>query len=182
MDDSRIIEMYFARDERAIEETKTKYGRLLSSVALKILGSISDADECESDTYMRAWQTIPPKRPTYLSAYLTKITRNLALNRLRCIKRHRPPEIGLIFEEIAETLPSEDTDMVDSIALREALSEFVRGLDAVRQRIFLQRYFYMLSVREISAELGISSGTIKSTLARMRAALREHLQKRGITV
>ena len=83
MDDSKIIELYFARDERAITETRTSYGRLLMAVAMGILHDSIDSEECESDTYLKAWQTIPPTRPNYFSAFLTKITRNLAINRLR---------------------------------------------------------------------------------------------------
>ena len=98
MEDSRIIELYFARDERAIEETKLKYSRLLLSVADSILSDRSLAEECESDTYLRAWNSIPPTRPTYFSAYLTRIARNFALNRLRGNRRNSTPEMNLILD------------------------------------------------------------------------------------
>ena len=87
MDDNKIIELYFARDERAIEETRTSYGRLIYSVAYNILDSAPDSEECENDTYLRTWDSIPPTRPSILSAYLSRISRNLALNRLRDEKR-----------------------------------------------------------------------------------------------
>ena len=100
VDDKNIIDLYFARDEQAIAETQTKYGRLLLSVAMNILHSSPDSEECESDTYLRAWNAIPPTIPQILSAYLAKITRNLALNRLRDGRRRLEAE--LVYEEIAE--------------------------------------------------------------------------------
>lgn len=182
MDDSRIIELYFARDERAIEETRAKYGRLLLSVADNILGSRAESEECESDTYLRAWESIPPTRPTHFSAYLCRTARNLALNRLRLNKRHAPPEMTLIFEELAETLPDTATDPAESMDLRDAINDFVRGLEPTKRKIFIQRYFYMLSEKEISLELGIRVGTVKSTLSRTRNLLRNYLTERGIFV
>lgn len=182
MDDSRIIELFFARDERAIEETRAKYGRLLLSVADNILGNTTESEECENDTYLRAWDSIPPTRPRHFSAYLCKIVRNLAINRLRLNKRHAPPEMTLIYEEIAEALPDGAADPAESMDLRDAINDFVRGLEPTKRKIFIQRYFYMLSVREISRELGISAGTVKSTLSRTRNLLRTYLTERGIFV
>lgn len=180
MEDSRIIELYFARDERAIEETKLKYSRLLLSVAENILGERPLAEECESDTYLSAWNSIPPTRPTYFSAYLTKITRNFALNRLRGNRRNSPPEMNLILDEIAEIIPDEAGDIAEGIDLKDAMTDFVRSLDVTRRRIFIQRYFYMLSVKEIAIEQGLPLGTVKSILSRTRKMLYKHLTERGI--
>lgn len=182
MEDSRIIELYFARDERAIEETRLKYSRLLLSVADSILGDRLQAEECESDTYLSAWNSIPPTRPTYFSAYLTRITRNFALNRLRGKRRNSPPEMNLILDEIAEIIPDEAGDIAESIDIRDAMSDFVRGLDITRRRIFIQRYFYMLSVNEIAIEQGLPLGTVKSILSRTRKMLYKHLTERGIKI
>ena len=181
MDDNKIIELFFARDERAIEETKTSYGRLLFSVARNILGNAGESEECENDTYLRAWGSIPPARPTSLSAYLTRITRNLALNRLR--SRHSGSiQAALILDEISEVIPEAEGDPTEEIELREAIKCFVEGLDSERRNIFLKRYYYMLSVNEIASEMGMRVGTVKSTLHRTRKSLLEHLTKRGIYV
>ena len=181
MDDSKIIEMYFARDEQAIEETKLKYGRLLISVARKILGSEDDSRQCESDTYLKTWNSIPPLRPRHFSAFLTKIARNTALTHLRDMKRHGPPELTLIAGELEEVV-SDGDELVDGVALREALSDFVMGLDTTRRRAFVQRYFYMMSHREIAFDLGLTVGTVRVMLFRTREALRNYLIERGIEV
>ena len=180
MDDSRIIELYFARDERAIEETKAKYGRLLSSVAFGILGSRADSEECESDTYIKAWNSIPPARPTSLSAYLSKIVRNLAINRYHSNKRKC--EMDLILDELSEVIPDTRRDLAEELDLKDALEGFVSKLDLTKRLIFLKRYFYMMSVMEIALDMHMSVGTVKSSLSRTRIALRKYLTERGITI
>ena len=180
MDDKKIIALYFARDERAIEETKANYGRLLFSIAENILHSTPDSEECESDTYMSAWEAIPPTMPEILSAYLAKITRNLALNRLR--DRGRRLETQLVFEEMAEAIPDMSGDLTEDIELRDALNDFIGRLDRTKRKIFLSRYFYMRSVREIAREIGATEGSVKVTLTRVRKMLREYLTKRGIVI
>ena len=182
MDDSRIIELYFARDERAIEQTRASYGRLLLSVAMSILHDRLDSEECESDTYLKAWQIIPPTRPTYFSAFLTKITRNLAINRLRDGNRQRPLGPELIFEEIAEAIPDRQGDITEEIELRDALNEFLEGLDKTKRQIFVRRYFYMREIKEISREMGMTAGSVKVALWRVRQELRDHLESRGIVI
>ena len=182
MDDNKIIELFFARDEKAIEMIKEKYGRYLSSLAFKILGRGTEAEECENDTYYRAWKSIPPTRPISLFAYLTKITRNLAINKLRDEKRGRPIGMTVILDEISEIIPDSRSELCEEIDLRDAMRDFVGGLDVTRRNIFLKRYFYMESVREISLEMKISDGTIKSHLFRMRYDLRKYLTERGIEI
>lgn len=180
MDDKRIIELYFSRDESAIEQTRAKYGRLLLSIAYGILGNRQDSEECESDTYFKAWQTIPPTRPTSLMAYLARITRNLAINRYR--RNKRGGEMGLILDELSEIIPDAASDIDDSLDLRDAIGSFVDRLDTTRRMIFLKRYFYMMSVRDIAYEMGLSVGTVKSHLSRMRITLKKQLTERGITI
>lgn len=181
MDDNRIIELYFARDERAIEETKLKYSRLLLSIAGGILGDLTAAEECENDTYLRTWDSIPPVRPTYFAAYIGRITRNLALNRIRYMKRHNPPEMILIMDELSEIV-GEGEDLDERIDLGDALSGFLADLEPTRRRIFIQRYFYMMSAREIAVEQGLRTGTVRSVLSRTRNLLREYLCERGIVI
>lgn len=180
MDDNRIIELYFSRDESAIKETKSKYGRLLLSIAYSILGNRSDSEECESDTYFKAWGSMPPVRPNSLSAFLSRITRNLAINRYR--RNRRQGDMDLILDEIGEVIPDTQGDITDDIDLRDALESFVRGLDLTKRLIFLKRYFYMMSVKDIAMDMQISVGTVKSSLSRMRVALKKHLTERGISI
>ena len=180
MDDNKIIDLYFSRDESAIEETKTKYGKLIFSVAFRILGNHQDTEECESDTYLKAWNTIPPTVPNSLPAYLSSIARNFAITRYRVNKRHR--EMDRILREISEVIPEFGSDVSDEVDLRDALGEFVDGLDTQKQLVFLKRYFYMMSVAEISADMKISLGTVKSSLSRMRIALKKYLEERGISI
>ena len=180
MDDKRIIELYFARDESAIEETKSSYGKLICSIARSILGTSSYNEECENDTYLKAWNSIPPTIPLSLPAYLSKIARNTALNILRGNKRHTPIKISLIYEEISEVIPDSSEDILEKIELRQAMREFVRSLDSTRRNVFLKRYFYMLSVSEIASDMGISPGTVKSMLHRTRDSLKKYLAQREI--
>ncbi len=182
MDDQRIIELYFSRDERAIAETKSGYGRLLYSIAYNLLGNSADSEECESDTYVRAWNSIPPTRPRVFSAYLSKITRNLALNRLRNSKRQPPLSTELIFAEIEEMLPADSGDAVSDIELRDALNGFLDSLNATKRRVFLKRYFFMRSTKDIARELDISVGNVKVILSRLRTELRDYLESRGIVI
>ena len=179
MEDKRIIELYFARDELAIKETRKKYGALLLKIARGILGNEQDCEECESDTYLRVWKSIPPERPVHFCAFVTRIMRNLALNRARMNRRRTSYELRTIQEEL---ITLEVNDLCDEIELREALSAFVSGLDLTRRRIFVQRYFYMLSVRSIAAEQGLSVSNVKTILSRTRAKLRSFLTERGFTI
>lgn len=182
MDDKRIIELYFDRDERAIEETRISYGRLIYSVAYGILESPPDSEECENDTYLRAWDSIPPTRPSYFSAYLSRITRNLALNRLRDDRRRRPLGVELVYDELAEAIPDGGGDMCEELELRDALNDFLSSLGKTKRQIFMKRYFFMRDIRTIAREMGVTVGSVKVTLHRARAELRDFLEKRGIVI
>lgn len=182
MDDNRIIELYFARDERAIEETRASYGRLILSVAMNILNDREDSKECENDTYLRTWESIPPTRPKFFSAYLSKITRNLALNRYRDNKRRKPLGSELILDEIAEAIPDREGDITDDIALRDALNDFLSSLGKTKRQIFVKRYFFMRQVKDIARELGVSAGSVKVSLFRTRQQLRDYLESRGFVI
>lgn len=181
MDDRSIIELYFARDERAIDETRVSYGRLIYSVAMSILQSRPDSEECENDTYLRTWDSIPPNRPTYFSAYLTKITRNLAINTLRDRGRHNV-NVELIFDEIEEAVPDTEGDITEDIELRDALDAFLSSLPTTRRQIFVKRYFYMKSLKDIAREMSISKASVKVVLWRTRKELRDYLESRGIVI
>ena len=180
LEDKEIIDLYFARDEQAIEETKTSYGRLILSVARDILGDELDSEECESDTYVRTWNALPPERPNFFSAFLCKITRNLALNRVRDGKRR--PNVDFILDEISEAIPDVSGDITEDIALRDALNDFLEGLPNTKRIIFIKRYFFMREIRDIARELGITVSGVKVSLSRTRKELREFLEERGIVV
>ena len=182
MDDSKIIELYFERDESAIQETKISYGRLLLSVAMAILCDKPESEECENDTYMRAWENIPPTRPSYLSAYLSAITRNLALDRVRKKQSARPLGTALILEELSEVISDNGADPVEEIELRDALNAFLESLSITKRQIFMKRYFFMRSVKEIAKETGMTVGGVKVTLVRVRRELRDFLESRGIVI
>ena len=182
MDDNRIIELFFNRDESAIEQSHNKYGRYLSTLLYNILGDRDVCEECENDTYLRAWNSIPPTRPASLIAYLSKIARNLAFDRLRDGKKRPSLKTALILDEMAEIIPDSAVDMCDELSLRDVMRDFVRRLDPIRRKIFLQRYFYMLSVREIARDVGMPEGTIKTQLFRIRQSLRDYLKERGIEI
>ena len=182
MDDKIIIELFFARDEYAISLTKEKYGGYLTSLAFGILGDRQDAAECENETYLCAWNSIPPTNPRSLSAYLSKIIRNLSLNRLRSDRHRIPLKMTVILDELSEVIPDSREEIADTIDLRDAMKSFVEGLEPTKRKIFIKRYFYVMGVNEIADDMGMRSGTVKSTLHRMREELRKYLSERGIEI
>jgi len=183
MDDNRIIDLYFKREERAIMETRTKYGKLLNHVAFSILHSQADSEECVDDAYMKAWQTMPPEKPSFLSAFLCKITRNLSINRyLQNKARHRMISTETVFEEIADCVPDTSGPISDDIAIRDAINGFLDSLAELPRKIFVKRYFYMLSVKQISVEMKTSVSNVKVSLMRTREKLKAYLEKAGINI
>ena len=183
MDDSKIIDLYFERSERAIEYTRSKYSRLLNYIAFSILHNGPDAEECVDDTYMKAWQAMPPQRPTYLSAFLSKITRNLSINRyLQNKSRYSMISSEMVFEEIAECIPDTSAQISDDIVLKDAINSFLESLYDIPRNIFVKRYFYMMSVKQISVDMNISVSNVKVSLMRTREKFKAHLEKAGISL
>lgn len=185
MEDSRIIELFWERAEDAISETDRKYGKYCYAIAYNILHSDPDSEECVNDTYLRAWETMPPQKPNALSAYLGRITRNLALNRLSYKAREKRAEgYVAVLDEVGEMLPDTSTmpEGADDVALREAINSFLRSLDANTRIIFVRRYWYNSAIAEIAADYSIPVGTVKSTLSRTRKRFRDHLEKEGICI
>ena len=177
MEDKQIIELYFTRSEEAIGESAKKYGGYCRIIAGHILPNAADAEECVSDTWLRAWGAIPPNRPERLGAFLGKITRNLALDRLRMEKRRCP-----IREELAECLTSGDPTgaMTDRVVLTAALDRFLAGLPPKKRKLFLRRYWYFATVEELTRDFGMSESSVKMTLLRLRRELKEQLKQEGI--
>lgn len=185
MEDKKIVDLYWERSECAISETSKKYGKYCSYIAFGILLSESDTEEVVNDTYMRAWDAMPPHRPRRLSTFLGKITRNLALNRLERMKaQKRNARIDLILHEVEEFLPSGDGEesMTNEIVLRDALNEFLASLPTRERKIFVRRYWYMSNISGIARDFGMSESNVKVTLMRTRGKLKEHLDKKGITI
>ncbi len=185
MEDGQIIDLYWNRDQRAIGETDGKYGRLLHSIAWNLLRSREDSEECVNDTYLRAWEAIPPARPGAFRTWLGQITRNLSLDRW---KRRGAEKRGggaeLLLGELEDCLPAPAGRQrsVEDEELAELLSAFLRGLSREGRAMFLRRYWYGESVAEVALALGCGEGKVKSSLFRSRKALRGYLEKEGISV
>lgn len=184
MEDGKIIDLYWARREEAITETDRKYGNYCRSISLHILRNEEDCEECVNDTWMRAWDTMPPKRPDYLSAFLAKIVRNLSISRYRLnhAQKRGSGETELLLMELEECLPS-GKSVEEEIEGREtaaAINRFLAKLDAESRRIFVRRYFYADAIKEISESMEISESKVKSQLFRQRGRLKKHLEKEGI--
>ena len=186
MTDHEIIELYFARDERAISETANAHGAYCFGVAMRILQSHPDSEECVNDTWLRAWNTIPPKRPSVLRTYLAHIIRNLAISRYRrdhAAKRSHAPDTPI--HELSECLPDPDgspADAASSSELREALNSFVAGLDELDRKLFVGRYWHSYTPAQLSKAYGIKENTLNQRLFRIRERLRKHLSERGYRV
>ncbi len=184
MEDSKIIDLYFERSQVAVRETHEKYGHYCHSIAYSVLYSDEDAEECVNDTYLKAWQSIPPHRPLRLGAFLGKITRNLALDRYdaKAAKR-RNGGIELALEEISECVPDTIGESEsEGKALSDAINSFLASLPKRTRIIFMQRYWYLSSISEISNSLGISESNVKVILMRTRRKFKEHLEKEEIFI
>lgn len=181
MEDQQIIDLYFARSETAIAETERKYGNYCRSIAGNILHDGSDSEECVSDTWLRAWEAMPPQRPTRLGAFLGRITRNLALDRWRA-RNSRSRGGGAVSEELDECLTTGDPTeaMTDRVVLTQVLDRFLAELPEKKRKLFLRRYWYFSSVEELSRDFGMSRSNVKMTLLRLRRELKELLIREGI--
>lgn len=184
MNDEDLIALYFARDERAILETGRVYGRYCTAVARNILSSQQDAEECVSDTWLHAWNAIPPQRPQVLKSFLGRITRNLALHqwhRLSADKRGGG-QLPLVLDELAELVSGNDEEAqtLEREVLLSALEDFLAALSAEKRRIFVCRYWYADSVKAIALRFGKTENNISVTLNRLRNQLKQLLSERGI--
>ena len=183
MDDVKIVQLYWDRDEQAIPATSDKYGNYCISIARNILGSWEDAEECVNDTYMGAWNSMPPHRPHTLSTFLGKITRNLSLNRYKqnTADKRGGGEALVVMDEIAELVS--DTDRVeqevDRRELVRAIDTFLERLPADKRRIFVCRYWYFDPVSDIASRFGMTENHVSVTLNRLRLKLHNYLQERG---
>ena len=182
--DGEIVEMYLARNEDAIERTSEKYGKYCSSIAYNILADLFETEECVSDTWLRAWNSIPPTVPRVLGAFLGRITRNLALDRYAAkAAAKRGGRIVESLDELSECVGGSDpTEQLEVRELAEHISAFLRREPEVSRCVFIRRYFHQASVEEIAKRYGLTQANVKVTLHRMRKRLALYLQKEGIFV
>lgn len=186
LDDSKIVALYLLRDETAIKQTIEKYGSRLRSLAYGIVNDQQTAEECENDTYMEAWNAIPPHEPrSYFYAFLARITRHISLNCCRARSRlKRSAFVCELSAEMEQCIPAPDdlACRMDDIALSEAINGFLSKLNKEKRNIFIRRYWYLDSVADISKRFALSQSKVKTTLFRCRNQLREHLEKEGYTL
>ena len=184
MEDAKIIELFFQRNEQAVKETDTAYRRKLYVLSNNILNNREDAEESVSDTYMETWKSIPPKRPKYFYAFLASICRNMSFNRLDWrLAAKRNAEVVALTQEMEACIPdSRQNGEMDRRELRRVLESFLDSLTKENRLIFLRRYLYVDTVAEIATRYGISESKVKTQLHRTRVKLRTYLAKEGIYV
>lgn len=184
MDDNKIIALYFLRSEMAISATDAKYGAYCHSIAYRILNHQQDSEECVNDTWLRAWETIPPTHPDNLRGFLGKITRNAALNRLR--EQNSEKRGGKVLMESLEELRECVSDgnlvehTVEQRLLTECVSRFLAAQPQEKRVAFVLRYWYMYSLQEIAEKLGLSESKVRSMLFRLRKQLKVQLEQEGV--
>ena len=182
MEDAKILDLYFARDEDAIRETDTAYGKRLHTLAKNILQNREDAEESVNDTYAEVWKSIPPRRPKYFFAFLASICRHLSLNRVdwkQAAKRRA--QVVPLTEEMENCIPDLSREMqIQSQELGALLNEFLGTLSPENRQIFMRRYWYAESIAEIAQRFHLGESNVKTKLMRTRNALRSFLEKEGI--
>ena len=181
MEDRKIIELFWNRSQDAIHAVAEKYGAYCSKIAHNIMQNTLDAEECVNDTYLQAWKNIPPDKPERLDAYLAKITRNLCLSRLRydSAQKRGGGQLTLVLSELEGCIPAANTveqEMEERI-LAQAIQAFLGSLSAEKRNVFLRRYWYMESVKEIAGAYGMSRSKTASMLHRLRNELKQHLER-----
>lgn len=186
MQDEKIVELYFARDELALKETEAKFGRYLYKIAFGILKDNSDSEESVNDTYLAAWNSIPPNKPTVLSTYLGKLTRRISIDifRRKNSLKHINSQYAMSLSELEEVVKDRvnmEEDM-ESKALGQAINDFLRTLSKESRVLFVSRYYFCDSLKDAAKHLGITEGKAKSNLFRTRQKLRDYLLKEGFEI
>lgn len=183
MQDDRIVSLYWNRDESAIRETEQKYGRYLMKIAYHVLADWEDSKECVNDTYLKAWNSIPPHKPELLSTYLGKITRQVSIDafRKRNSAKRKRSEYSVALSELDDCLSAGNgtEQEADLRLLAKAISDYLATLSIEARDVFLGRYYFLDSVREVADYYHMSVPKVKSMLYRIRAGLRTYLEKEG---
>lgn len=185
MKDSRIIELFFSRSEQAIVELAYKYGRICRKIAFNILNNLEDAEECVNDTYLGAWNSIPPKMPNPLVTYICKITRNIALKKYRYnTAKRRNGFYDISLSELEECIPAVRQDIASCTEeeLTKVIENFLNTLDKKSRVMFVKRYWYTESIKAMAEEFGMTENSISVKLLRIRGKLREYLEQEGIVL
>ena len=186
MEDKQIIQLYFERSENAIRETDMKYGAYCHKIARNILSDAYDEEDCVNDTYLHAWNAIPPTVPECLKSFLGAITRNLSLNKIKARMRQKRcvNEFTLVYDEIEYAIPASwgTEELIDKMYLEELIRKFVAELSPEYRAIFVGRYWYFESVHDISQKLQISESKTKMVLLRLRKKLKKCLEEEGVVL
>ena len=186
MDDANIVQLYFDRDKQAITETATKYGNYCASIAKNILGNHEDTEECVNDTYLNAWNAMPPHRPKILATFLGKIVRNLAFNRYKhnTAAKRGAGELPAVLDELGECV-SDREDVEEAYDYTELIADinaFLSTLPTKKRNVFVRRYWYADSLSDIAQQFSMSESKAKSLLFRLRKQLKKMLEAEGITL
>lgn len=184
MEDDSIVNLYWARSENAISETSKKYGNYCYSIAYNILGNVEDADESVNDTYLDAWNNIPPHRPSILSTFLGKITRRISIDkwRGRTAEKRGGGEIVLVLDELSDCIPSNQSveHEVEVAELSQLIDIFVMSLPPMERRVFICRYWYLDPIADIAQRFGFSQSKVKMMLHRQRKNLLNRLEREAL--
>ena len=182
MEDSKIIQLFWERDESALAAVSEKYGRFCRSVARNIIGNEQTAEECVNDTLLELWEIIPPNRPEHLAAFVCEVTRNNAMDAVREMKAQKRGSGGvdMILDELYDVASDYSVEMIaEQHELLEAVNEFLKKLPERKQRVFVLRYWYCYSVSDISQIVGMTEANVYNVLKRVRKKLLEYLEKRS---
>lgn len=183
MEDTKIIDLYWLRDERAIIETDLKYGKLCRQLAKNILFNWEDTEEVINETYLGVWNAIPPSRPQYLKTFICKITKNIAMKQVRYYHAGKRKTQGIVSLDEIEEIVSGKSNIENEYEKKEItgfINEYLRDIDLEKRNIFLSRYWYYNSITEIAKIYGISESKVKTTLFRTRKRLKEYLKDKGV--
>lgn len=185
MEDGKIIELFFARSERAVVELSNKYGRVCRKIAFNILNNLQDAEECVNDAYLGAWNSIPPQNPNPLVTYICRITRNIALKKYRYdTAKRRNGYYDISLSELEECIPSDPQGISSGTEeeLTKVIENFLSSLDKKSRVMFIKRYWYVESVKVMAKEFGMTENSVSVKLLRIREKLKRHLEKEGIVL
>ena len=187
MEDDKILDMFFERDEKALHETERKYGRRLLYTAMNILNSNTDAEECVNDTLLKAWDAIPPCRPTMFGAFLAKITRNLSINKWKAkgAARRGGGEVDLLLSELKDCVPANNNTPeaeYESNIVTAEINSCLNSMEQTARAAFVLRYFHGESINCICERFDMSESKVKSLLFRVRKKLKAHLEKEGVVL
>ena len=184
MDDLKIIELYFKRNEQAIKETDTKYGKLCRSIAYNILNNLEDSEECVNDTYVSIWNAIPPTKPNNFMAFICKVTRNLSLKRLKFMNREKRSADMLVSLDELEAVLSDENSVADlnDEDIGKLISSFLRSQKEDSRNVFIRKYYFFDSITEIATRYSFTESKVKNMLFYTRNKLKDYLIKEGVEI